>query len=180
MARNAQNWKKWVRWGLAAVVLADAALVFVNVRSGDAASQMRTLEDRTRQHAEMLRDIRRAEEIEKNLKGNIRQQCDTFFAEQLRPADGGYSSIVADIGEVARSTGLQASGINFRERVIEGRGVVEVQVTANVQGNYPSIVRFINGLERSKSFYLLDRLALDSSEGGIIKLTLELRTYFRS
>jgi Tfp pilus assembly protein PilO len=180
MARSAQNWKKWVRWGLAVVVLADAALVYVNVQSGDAGSQMRSLEELTRQHAEMLRDIRRAEEIEKNLKENVRKQCDTFFAEQLRPADGGYSSIVADIGEVAKNTGLQASGISFREREVEGRGVVEVQVSANVEGNYPSIVRFINGLERSKSFYLLNRIALDSSEAGLVKLTLELKTYFRS
>jgi hypothetical protein len=49
-----------------------------------------------------------------------------------------------------------------------------------MQGAYPSLVSFINGLERSKSFYLLDSLSLDSSTDGLLKLNLELRTYFRS
>jgi hypothetical protein len=180
MTRPHYNWKNWVRWSLAALVLADAALVYVNVRSGGVESQMRALEERTRQHAEMVRDIRRAEEIEKNLKEKARRECDAFFVEQLRAAEGGYSAVVAEIGEVAKEAGLQASGINFRERTVEERGVVEVEVTAKVEGNYRSVVRFINGLERSKAFYLLDRLGLDSSEGANIKLTLELRTYFRS
>ena len=180
MARAAQNWKKWVRWGLAAVVLADAALVYVNVRNGGGDSQMRALEERTRQQAEMVRDIRRAEEIEKNLKEDARKQCDAFFAERLRPVEGGYSSVVAEIGEVAKGAGLQVSGIAFRERAVEDRGVMEVEVSAKVEGNYRNVVRFINGLERSKSFYLLNRLGLDSSEAGNIKLTLELKTYFRS
>ena len=40
-------------------------------------------------------------------------------------------------------------------------------------------MRFINALERSDSFYILDRLALAASTNGQVRLNLQLRTYFR-
>jgi hypothetical protein len=47
------------------------------------------------------------------------------------------------------------------------------------------VVRFINGLEHSGNFYVLDGLALAGSGSGSVgdmrlKLNLQLRTYFRS
>jgi hypothetical protein len=41
-------------------------------------------------------------------------------------------------------------------------------------------VRFINGLERSKNFYVLDGLSLAAGSGGNLRLNLRLRTYFRT
>ncbi len=54
-----------------------------------------------------------------------------------------------------------------------------VTVLDSVDGDYPAIIQFINGLERSKYFYLLNNLQLDTASAGDIRLHLELRTYFR-
>ena len=64
----------------------------------------------------------------------------------------------------------------------ECRGVNDVAISANVEGNYTSLVTFIDGLEHSKYFYLLKDLRLDSAAtpGGGIRLQLELHTYFRT
>jgi hypothetical protein len=76
---------------------------------------------------------------------------------------------------------LRSSGIAFHEKEVKGRGVVEVDISDTVEGDYPAIIQFINGLERSKYFYLLSDLKLGSaSTGGGIRLNLELRTYFRT
>jgi Tfp pilus assembly protein PilO len=179
MGRHLRNWKTWIRWGLAGVLALDLALVFLNWRHGSTEAQMRSLEELRRQHALFAKDVRHAQDIEKRLP-EIRRECDEFFEEQLRPADVGYSDIVADIGQIAAAAGLRTSAVTFQQQVVENRGVVQVEMTAAVEGDYASLVRFINGLERSKSFYLMDKLVLASSTGGSIKLTLELRTYFRS
>ena len=42
------------------------------------------------------------------------------------------------------------------------------------------MIKFINGLEQSKNFYLLNDLHLTSANAGMIKLQLDLRTYFRT
>jgi hypothetical protein len=50
-----------------------------------------------------------------------------------------------------------------------------------VSGDYSSVVRFVNNLEHSDTFYVLDGLALAANgSGGQLRLNLQLRTYFRS
>jgi hypothetical protein len=63
---------------------------------------------------------------------------------------------------------------------VKDRGVTLVTVLDSVDGDYPAIIQFINGLERSKYFYLLNDLHLDTALAGAIRLHLELRTYFRT
>jgi len=53
-------------------------------------------------------------------------------------------------------------------------------VAAAVEGDYANVINFINGLERSNNFYVLDGLSLASSTAGNLRLNLQLRTYFRS
>jgi Tfp pilus assembly protein PilO len=172
-------WKRWVRWGLGLLLAVDAVLLFVNWRNGGMEAQGQNLRDLKYQYAIVSKDVHHAQDIEKRLP-EIQQQCDQFFKEQLRPAADGYSTVVADLGEIAKQAGLRTSGVSFDQRPVKDRGVVEVEVAATVEGDYPSLIRFINGLERSDSFYLMDKLALAASTSGGIKLTLELKTYFRS
>ena len=42
------------------------------------------------------------------------------------------------------------------------------------------MIRFINGLERSKNFYLVDDLTLASANTGTIQLEITMHTYFRT
>jgi len=179
MKMRAHIWKRWILWGLAGVVVLDAALLIFVWRNGAEKSQAEGLERLRIQHKLWADDVGRAREIRAHLP-QVREQCNEFYAEQLRPTAGGYPAVVADLAEVASKTGLRASAVTYRERAIKDRGVVEVAVTASVEGDYASLVRFINGLERSKNFYLLDNLTMGTATGGGLKLSLELKTYFRS
>ena len=179
MGRNQLGWKKCTRWALGLLLALDAALLVVNWRNGGVEAQAQNLRALKYQFAVMSKDVRHAQDVEKRLP-EIQQQCDRFFKEQLSPASGGYSAIVADLGEIAGRAGLRTSGVSYNQQPVTDRGVIEVEVAATVEGDYASLVRFINGLERSESFYVMDKLVLASSTEGSIKLTLELRTYFRS
>lgn len=179
MGRNDLNWKKWTRWALGLLLVVDGALLFVNWRNGGAEAQAQNLRALKYQYAVMSKDVSHAQDIEKRLP-QIQEQCDAFFKKQLSPASGGYSAIVADLAKIAEKAGIRTSGVSYNQQPVTDRGVIEVEVAGTVEGDYSSLVRFINGLERSDSFYLLDKLVLASSTEGKIKLTLELRTYFRS
>lgn len=179
MGRNTQNWKKGVRWALALLLAFDVVLVFVNLRNGGVEAQAHSLDDLMGQHAIVSKDVRHAQDIEQRLP-KIRKDCDGFFKDRLRSAEDGYSAVVADLGAIASQAGLRDSAVSYRQKPVENRGVVEVDIGVALEGDYASLVRFINGLERSKSFYTLDRLSLTSGTSGGIKLNLELRTYFRS
>jgi|SRR5580704_9255251 Tfp pilus assembly protein PilO len=161
------------------ILVLDAALIVVNWRltssPNSSTEQVKLLR---RKRDLMAADIRRAELIRKSLPG-VQSETQDFFQKDLRPVDSGYSSMSEDLGALAKDAGLQIISTRFREHSIDKRGVDELNVTISLQGPYPSVVSFINGLERSNSFYLLDSLQLDSSAEGVLKLSLELRTYFR-
>ena len=184
MSHTNQHWKKWVRWGLGAVLVVDALLLIAAWRTShrDQQQQAQQRDSLREQHALLLDDVTRARAIRARLP-KVKGECDNFVRERLRTASGGYSVVLSDLDQIAAGAGLRTSTRSFRQVQQGGRSgprdIVEVGVTAAVEGDYASLVRFINGLERSPNFYLLDSLALGSTTGGVIRLNLELRTYFR-
>jgi Tfp pilus assembly protein PilO len=176
---NMKNRKIAIRAVVALVLLLDAALIAVNYRltaSPEATSdQVRLLR---RRRDLMAADIRRAADIRKSLP-SVESDSNTFYEKDLRAKSAEYSSLASDLGALAHESGLQITSSRYREKSIEKRGVEEVSISVTMTGAYPSLVSFINSLERSGNFYLLDSLSLDSSSEGSLRLNLELRTYFR-
>ncbi len=180
MDRSLKLGKSWIRWALAIVLVLDAALAVVNWRTAGASRRPQSELTRLQpQHKLLDADVRRAQKI-RELLPEVQKQGDQFFSQELREVSSGYSSTASDLSAIARDAGLRTNSITFRQREIANRGVVEVEVVGTVEGDYPSLVKFINGLERSQNFYVLDSLSLASSTGGSLKLNLQLRTYFRS
>ncbi len=170
-----------IRVILGIVVAADIVLIGINWQMAAAnrapQSELNALK---RQHALVAADITRAETIRKTLP-QVEQQCDLFFKQNFRPAASGYSSVVADFGSLSRGAGLQTENLNFHQHPTDKRGVTEVDINAVIDGDYSSVVRFINALQHTDTFYVLDGLSLGSSgAGGELKLNLQLRTYFRT
>jgi len=179
MNEGIQHRKNLIRRVLGVLLALDLVLVAVNLRPTMSRQEQKAEEEHLqRQHDLWAADVRRATEIKQRLP-QVQRECDQFFVQELREASSGYSSIVSDLGGLAREAGLKTDAVTFRQHEISNRGVTEVEVAATVEGEYRSLVSFINGLERSKNFYLLDSLQLASST-GTLKLNLQLRTYFRS
>jgi Tfp pilus assembly protein PilO len=127
----------------------------------------------------MSADVRRATAIRAQLP-DVEKDCDAFFSNTLLVASSGYSTIVADLGKIATDARLPPGGIGFKQKPADKQGIVEVEVSAVVEGDYSSLVKFVNGLERSKNLYLLDSMALNSGHERGARLSLVIRTYFRS
>jgi Tfp pilus assembly protein PilO len=127
-------------------------------------------------------DIKSAEYIKDNMPAT-RKDCEKF--EQSLPlASTGYSLIAGDLDEIAKKSGLHIDGLAYGQKEVKGRDMTEVTIEATVNGDYGSVVRFVNGLQRSQKFYIVDSLALASDSQnhaptGSIRLGLHLRTYFR-
>jgi Tfp pilus assembly protein PilO len=173
--------KRIIRVILGIVVAADIVLAGVNWQMVEAnRTPQAELNALKRQHALMADDVTRAQTIRTTLP-EIEQQCDTFFKQTFRPIGSGYSSVISDFGTLTRGAGLQAENLNFHQHEADKRGVTQVDISAVVSGDYSSVVRFVNNLEHSDTFYVLDGLALAANgSGGQLRLNLQLRTYFRS
>jgi Tfp pilus assembly protein PilO len=173
--------KRWVLRALVGFVVLDAGLALYVWRTASSHSQtesadLERLRDRHRQYGD---DVRRAERIVSRLP-EVERECNRFYDAQFLATATGYSAVVADLGSIAKKAGLPPTTIGFKQREIEKRGVVEVEVTAAVEGDYPALVRFVNGLERSEHLYLLDSLSLSAGQEKRVKLNLQMKTYLRA
>lgn len=183
MSRSFKFEKRLILAALGIVLLADVVLGVVSYRlAADNQSAQKQALAEARNRKKLLESaVQRATNIRASLP-QVQKQCDAF-EESFRPSSRGYSGILADLGQIAGKAGLATEAITFRQEDLPSRGMVRVEVAAVVAGDYTSVVRFINGLQRSESFYILDSLSLASSadtRGASLKLNLRLKTYFRA
>lgn len=124
-------------------------------------------------------DVARGTDIRTSLP-QVSKDCSKFYEDTFLDKSVGYSSVIADLSTIAGKAGLHTSDTSFKENEVKDRSLTEVAISTSVEGSYSSVIKFINGLEQSKNFYLLNDLHLASASGGMIKLQLDLRTYFRT
>ncbi len=134
-------------------------------------------------HSLLKKSIDNAQKIRDDIPA-IQKDCD-HFEQSLSPASSGYSAVRSELGAIARKSGIQLEDLSFKQTEIANRGMTEVAIDATVNGNYKSVIGFLNGLQRSANLYEVDALTLASenanqASANIIKVALHLKSYFRT
>jgi type IV pilus assembly protein PilO len=105
-----------------------------------------------------------------------RKQADEFDAVRF-PAE--YSTISSTISDLATKNGVRNTNLAYTPtRGLPG--LAEIRMDASLSGEYAPLMHFINGLERSKTFFLISGLTLTGQQGGLVNLRLRLITYLRA
>jgi type IV pilus assembly protein PilO len=104
-----------------------------------------------------------------------RQQLDDFYQERIPP---NYSSIDARIGELQVGSGVRLSRVQYTQGA-SGFALTEITLDASISGNYPAIMRFINGIERDPMFFIIRSMSLTGQQGGLVNLRLRVSTWLR-
>lgn len=180
MKNSWHAWKKLIRVTLGVLFIADCAVGgFSYWQSQDAPAHAVVQAQALKiQSLKLQADVQRGEKIRSSLIP-AGEACDKFYQTAFLDSSTGYSAIETDLSSIASKAGLQAHSVSFKPKDLEGRGVTEVSISEEIEGDYPAILQFINGLEVSPNFYLLRQLTLDTAKEGGIRLKLELATYFR-
>ncbi len=105
-----------------------------------------------------------------------RTQADEFYAARLPTA---YSTISATINDLALKDGVRLTNLAYTPRPALA-GLAELRLDASLSGEYAPLMHFINGLERSKTFFLVSGLTLTGQQGGLVNLRLRLITYLHA
>jgi Tfp pilus assembly protein PilO len=104
-----------------------------------------------------------------------REQMQDFYAKRI-PAT--YSSISARIGELEVRSGVRLSRLQYTQGAT-GSDLTEISMDAGISGEYPQIMRFINGLERDQTFFVIRAMNLTGQQGGMVNLRLRVSTWLR-
>jgi len=104
-----------------------------------------------------------------------RKQIQEFYAQRI-PAN--YSSIAVQVGELEVKSGVRLSGMQYTQGATTG-DLTEISLDARISGEYQQIMRFVNGLERSKTFFIIRAMAFTGQQGGLVNLRLRVSTWLR-
>lgn len=106
-----------------------------------------------------------------------RQQIDDFYKDRLPSED---SAIADSLGKLATGSGVKIGGVKYKMEDSLAAGLRPVTISADFSGDYLQLVRFLNEIERSKLFFLVDSVKLGGEEGGVVKLQVQLETYLKT
>jgi type IV pilus assembly protein PilO len=94
---------------------------------------------------------------------------------------GQESQIVTEFGKLAAANGVTIEHVKYGVKDDEEKGrLYPVEVEAGLAGNYISLAKFINALERDDMFFIISSITLASEQKGPIKLQMRLETYLKA
>jgi hypothetical protein len=113
-----------------------------------------------------------------------RKQIDDFYRQRLTSE----SSVVStDLRKMATDSGIKLLGLSYSQKdnqnaakVAEAVGLNRMGIEAELSGDYLQVMHFINSLERSQLFFLIDSVELGSEQSGVIHLRMKLETYVKT
>lgn len=91
-----------------------------------------------------------------------------------------YSAISSDLDRIAAESGVRLSSEKYAQKEAEIPSVERVEIDAEVSGDYVPLAKFINSLERSQLFFIIDGLDLGGEQSGNVRLHIKLETYLRN
>ncbi len=104
-----------------------------------------------------------------------RQQMKAFDEKRI-PAN--YSLISSRIGDLEVASGVRLSRVQYTQGKPDS-GLTEISMDAGISGAYPSIMRFVNSIERDKTFFIIRAMTLTGQQSGQVNLRIQLSTWLR-
>ena len=184
MPRDFTKRKRTILGGIICLVAADLALAAYSsqLASGPLTPGPQISMQETRLKT-LQGSVARAQGIREDMP-NTQRDCEKFEA-MLLPARSGYSSVISELGELAKKSGVTLQDDAFKPTPIPARGLTEVSIESTIEGDYKNVILFLNGLQRSANIYTVESLTLASQNAikgsaNVIKVGLHLKTYFRT
>ena len=101
------------------------------------------------------------------------QQIDEFYKNRFAAHD---SDVAEALGNLAKETGVKIETAKYKWDDPEPIGLRRVEIETSIQGDYQPLAKFLNGLERSRVFFIINSIAL-AQQNGPIQLQMKLETY---
>jgi hypothetical protein len=89
------------------------------------------------------------------------------------------SQIYGELGRVAAETGVKIEQVRYKPADTSSNGLQPIEMEADLSGSYTSLAHFINTLERSEMFFVINSITLGGEPQGSVKLGVKLEAYLK-
>ena len=104
----------------------------------------------------------------------------TFYEEVLSTKRQRMTPVQKEVRSIASRFNITADSISYARDILERDQIVKFSAVMPLNGSYENLRAFINAVENSENFLIVEAVTLaDSKEGGVIlSLSIAMSTYF--
>lgn len=110
-----------------------------------------------------------------------RAEGDQFLDHYVTDRRSTFSTIFEELDRTAQDAGIKPRDRNVELNEIEGSDTLQMMsITAGYEGSYESLQKFMNLLDRSPRFLIIESLVASPQQGGqMYTVTLKLDTFVK-
>jgi len=174
--------RRRIQLGLAALALVD--LLFYLFAIGPLAESDRErrllVDNLRRQVKERTAQVDRLAALVKKVEA-ARTDGDKLLGEITMARRSAFSTIVSELDQAGKQAGVELRDRGYNVDPIEGSDTLSMMtVNANLEGNYENLVRFLNLLDRSSRFLIIESLgAAPQQSGTALNVSVKLDAFVR-
>jgi len=172
---------RFVHLGLLFLLLNSLLFLFLVLPQNQRISGLQS--DYANQRSRIIDHQRTIRSLEHRLEALQKAQTDLqiIYNEKLSQKKTGVTEIRQELEELADSVNVNRSDVSYNYDVLPEFGLRHFTLSVPVEGAYRDIRRFINGIERSEHFLILEKvdLSAEKSSSDNLLMNFQLSTYLR-
>jgi len=110
-----------------------------------------------------------------------RTQGDQFLESYFAERRSAPPLLLGELDRIAKEAGMKPKEHSFSSELIEGSDSLEmVTIVGNYEGNYGDLIQFVNGLDRSPRFIIIEQMnASPQPSTGLLNVNLKMYAFVR-
>lgn len=110
-----------------------------------------------------------------------RTEGNQFMSKYMLNGRSTFSAVLGELNEAAERVSLKAKESQYTVEPIEGSDTLEmISISANYEGEYANLTKFINELDRSPRFLIIERLqAAPQPIGKVVNANFRLLAFVK-
>jgi Tfp pilus assembly protein PilO len=170
--------RRKVKIALATMALVDVAAIAIYFSPviGSEAARQAHLQQLWQELQQKTHEVAPLRGLDKKIP-IAQKQIEQFYKQRFPSAD---SDISDNLGKLANESGVKIGSFKYDMKDPAELGLQRVEIDADLDGGYLQLVRFINSLERSPTFFLVNSVQLGGEQGGVVRLQMKMETYLKT
>ncbi len=111
---------------------------------------------------------------------NARQDKDHFLTKYIAEERMGASTLLEEVERIATDAGVRQLPVTWNEQDVEGSDAFKmVTMTGGFEGSYASLAKFINLVDKSPHFLIIESLSTSAPQqnGAALNVQLKIDTF---
>ena len=106
---------------------------------------------------------------------------DRFLNDCTLPRRTAYSTVVGELNKMALESGMKPKEASYSplEPVPGSDTLEQLTISANYEGSYQSLTKFVNLIDKWPRFLIIDSMQASPQSSGALNVTIKLDTFIR-